>query len=265
MTEDGGRETEFPRHPSSVLRPKTMIRFLAALQFLTLSPPLVKRVFTDKELGQASGFYPLVGLLIGALLYAANYGLSLVAPDSVRAALLLALWVVITGALHMDGLLDAFDGILGGNTPEKRLEIMRDERVGAFGLCAGVILLLVKYASLSGFHPNAPTLILIPAMSRWAMALAVFAFPYARADGLGSAVKAHITWRQVAVASVTALVTAWFCATWIGLMAMLVTIIMVWGIAAFVIRRIPGLTGDIYGTINELVEMALLIIFAVTL
>jgi len=176
----------------------------------------------------------------------------------------LAIWVVISGALHLDGLLDAFDGILGGFTPEKRLEIMHDERVGAFGLSAGVILLLMKFSSLSAFPQFAPALILIPTLSRWGMALAVFAFPYARAEGLGSAVKAHITWKQVALSSVIALVTAWICATWLGLIAMGITFFMVWGIAAFVLRRIPGLTGDIYGAINEIAEMILLVMFATT-
>ena len=127
-----------------------MTPFFAALQFLTLSPPLVKRAFTKKELGQAAGFYPLVGVLIGGILFGTNYGLSLITTDLLRAALLIALWVLLTGALHFDGLLDAFDGVFGGWTSEKRMEIMQDERVGAFGLGAGVILLLVKFAALSG-------------------------------------------------------------------------------------------------------------------
>lgn len=242
-----------------------MIPFLAALQFLTLSPPLVKRLFTQKELGQAAGFYPLVGALIGSLLYAANYGLAMITSDALRAALLLALWVLLTGALHLDGLLDAFDGLLGGWTPEKRLEIMRDERVGAFGLSAGVILLLMKYAALSGFSQSAPALILTPAVSRWGMSLAVYAFPYARPEGLGSAVKTHITWKQIALATLTVLVTAWFCAGWMGMIALGGTLLLVWAISTFVLVRIPGLTGDIYGTINELVELVLVIIFAIIL
>jgi len=220
---------------------------------------MVKRPFTEKELGQAAGFYPLVGVLIGTMLYGANYGLAFIVPDALRAALLVSLWVLLCGALHLDGLLDAFDGILGGYTPEKRLEIMRDERVGAFGLSAGVILLLIKYASLNGFPQSAPALILIPTLGRWGMTLAVFAFPYARPEGLGSAVKTHITWKQVTLASVTAFVAAWFCVGWMGLIALGGTLLLVWGISTFVLRRIPGLTGDIYGAINELVEMVLLV------
>lgn len=248
--------------PRSVVHMNPMIAFLAALQFLTLSPPLVKRVFTEKELGQAAGFYPLIGVLIGALLYGANYGLAFIASDGLRAALVLALWVILTGALHLDGLLDACDGLLGGWTPEKRLEIMRDERVGAFGLSAGVILLLVKYAALGSLPQSAPVLILIPAASRWGMTLAVFAFPYARPQGLGSAVKAHTTFREVVIATLTVIIAAWFCAGWLGIIALGGTLLLLWAVSSFVLARIPGLTGDIYGTINELTELILVILFA---
>ena len=239
-----------------------MIPFLAALQFLTIAPPLVKRVFTEKELGQAAGFYPLVGAIIGGLLYAANYGLALIVPDSLRAALLLTLWVLFSGALHLDGLLDAFDGILGGFTPEKRLKIMQDERVGAFGLSAGVLLLLLKYSALNGLPQSAPALILVPTLSRWGMTIAIFAFPYARSQGLGSAVKTHINWKEITLATLTALVAAWLVAQWVGLAAMAIASIIAWGIAAFVQRRIPGLTGDIYGVIAELSELGLLLFLA---
>jgi len=239
-----------------------MIPFLAALQFLTISPTLIKRAFSEKELGQAAGYYPLVGALIGVLLYGANYGLALIVPDALRASLLVAWWIILSGALHMDGLLDAIDGILGGRTPEKRLEIMRDERVGAFGLSTGVILLLIKYSALSGFPQSAPMLILVPVLSRWGMTLAVFAYPYARPEGLGSAVKSHISWKQITIASLTALVSAWLCASWWGLLTLGITPLLVWGMASFVLRRIPGLTGDIYGAINELLEMILLLVLA---
>lgn len=241
-----------------------MIPFLAALQFLTLAPPLVKRVFTEKELAQASGFYPLVGTLLGGMLYGANYGLAFLVSDALRAALLLTLWVFFTGALHIDGLLDAFDGILGGFTPEKRLEIMRDERVGAFGFSAGALLLLMKYAALKGIPASYSALFLIPTLSRWSVTIAIFSFPYARPQGLGSAMKNHTTWKEMTLATLTALVMAWFSAQWVGLAVLLFTVFLLWSIAAFVLRRIPGLTGDIYGTIVELSELFLLLVFSMS-
>jgi len=237
--------------------------FFAALQFLTIAPPLVKREFTERELGQAAGFYPLVGALIGALLYAANYGLAQLFPDVLRAALLLTLWVLVTGALHLDGFLDACDGILGGLSPERRMEIMRDERVGAFGLAGGVLLLLMKFAALSTLPLPAPQLVLVPLFSRWGMTLAVFAFPYARPQGLGQIIKAHTTWQDFLLASLTAAAIAWLAAQWTGLAALLASALIVWSTARFTLRRIPGLTGDVYGAINELIEVVLLIALSI--
>jgi adenosylcobinamide-GDP ribazoletransferase len=238
-----------------------MIPFLAALQFLTLIPPIVKRPFTVKELGQAVGFYPLVGLIIGALLAGAHYGLSLIAPVSLTAALTLGLWVLATGALHLDGFLDSWDGIFGGFTPDKRLEIMRDERIGAFGLASGITLMLLKFSALHDLPYATAALILIPTLSRWGVALALFGFPYARAKGLGRDIKDNVTWQQMALASTIALITAWFTAQWLGLIALAFTALIVWAVSRFVLSRIPGLTGDIYGALNELVEMVLLLGF----
>jgi adenosylcobinamide-GDP ribazoletransferase len=235
------------------------IPFLAALQFLTLVPPLVQRPFTAGELGRAVGYYPLVGLLIGVILAAANYALGLFLPSQVRAALVLTLWVLLSGALHLDGLLDACDGILGGFTPDKRLEIMRDERVGAFGLAGGFLLLLLKFTTLGVLSNSAAALLLIPTLSRWGMSLALFCFPYAREKGLGRDIKDHTTWRQVLLASLITIAMAWFSTQWLGLLALLVAGLTTWAVAAFVLRRIPGLTGDIYGAINELIEVVLLV------
>ena len=136
--------------------PSPVTAFLTAVQFLLVSPAFIKRPFTAQELGAAVGFYPLVGLILGGVLLAADYGLSFFMPPLVRAALVLALWVILTGALHLDGFLDACDGLFGGYSPETRLEIMRDERVGAFALAGGALLLLLKFSTLSAIPPIAP-------------------------------------------------------------------------------------------------------------
>src|SRR5574341_624807 len=111
-----------------------MAAFIAAVQFLLVSPRFIRRPFTPQEMGQAAGFYPLVGLLLGAVLAAVDYLLSYLFPLQVRCALVLALWIALTGALHFDGFLDTADGLLGASMAERRMEIMRDERVGAYAL-----------------------------------------------------------------------------------------------------------------------------------
>ena len=253
-------------HPAPEKHPSPFIAFLTALQFLLVSPAFIKRPFTARELGAAVGFYPLVGLVLGGLLLAADYLLAHFMPPLVRLALILVLWVVLTGALHLDGFLDACDGLLGGYTPESRLEIMRDEHFGAFALAGGVLLLLVKFSSLSAITPLAPALLLAPVLGRWGMAVALVAFPYARPQGLGRAVKDNAGLRQAIIATLFALTislaVAWWWAEWRVLLALVSAALVVWAGARFTLRRIPGLTGDIYGALNEIIEVVVLLALA---
>jgi adenosylcobinamide-GDP ribazoletransferase len=241
----------------------SLVTFLAALQFLTIAPAFIRRVFTPQELGRAVGFYPMVGLILGAILAGSNNLLSLIFPTPVTAALLLTLWVLLTGVLHLDGFLDTCDGIFGGNTPEKRLEIMRDERVGAYGLAGGVLLIITKYTALSAQQDPTFALLLAPSLSRWGMTLAIVGFPYARSQGLGRDIKDQTSWRQVLLATIIALAVAWFTYQWIGLIALVSTGLVIWLGARFILQRLPGLTGDIYGAFNEIAELVILLLLLV--
>jgi len=238
-----------------------VIDFLAAVQFLTVAPPLVRRPFTLPELGRAVGWYAAVGVLLGAGLAAVNAAAGAVFPPGVSAALVLAAWAAATGALHLDGLLDSCDGLFGGRTPEARLRIMRDERAGAFAVVGGVLFLLVKYAGLAALPDRTAALVVAPALGRGAMALAVVAYPYARAEGLGRAVKDNAGWRQLALAGGTALVTAVVAGRGPGALAFALAVLVVAAGAAFVLRRLPGLTGDTYGALCELTEVVSLLAF----
>jgi adenosylcobinamide-GDP ribazoletransferase len=176
--------------------------------------------------------------------------------------LVLVLWVVLTRALHLDGLMDTADGLFGGWTPERRLEIMRDHQVGAFGAVAGALLLLVKFALLVAAKGNLMPLLLAPLIGRWALVLAVVAFPYARSQGKGKTIKDYSSWKHLLIASVLAGVIAWLVAEWLGLVIIGATLLFVLLAAWFVQRRIPGLTGDIYGALCELSEVLVLLLFS---
>ncbi|MDP2948873.1 MAG: adenosylcobinamide-GDP ribazoletransferase [Chloroflexota bacterium] len=234
-------------------------RFLAALQFLTVAPPLVRRPFTPEEMGGAVGYFALVGLLLGGLLAGLNWLLRMALPVSVASALVLAAWLALTGALHFDGFLDTCDALPNGRSPGERLRILRDVHVGSFAVAGGVLLLLVKYAALVNVPSQPIALVMAPALGRWAMALAVVAFPYGRPEGLGRAMKDHAGWREGLLATAFALAVAWPVARWAGLVAAAVALAVGWGVARFALARLPGLTGDIYGAICELVEAAVLI------
>jgi adenosylcobinamide-GDP ribazoletransferase len=243
-----------------------LVPLAAALQFLTVTPPLVRRPFTPAELGRSVGWFPLVGALLGATLAGLDWLLTWAFPPGVTAALVLAAWVLATGSLHLDGFLDSCDGLFGGHTPEARLRIMRDERAGAFAVIGGILLLLLKYAALSGNPDRLAALVLAPVVGRWGMALAVVAFPYGRAEGLGRAMKDNAGAAQLVLASAVAGaavgVFAWLLPGGLrAALALPLAGVMVWAGGRFVMRRLPGLTGDIYGALCVLVEVAVLLLF----
>ena len=103
---------------------------------------------------------------------------------------MLALWIVLTGALHFDGLLDTADGLLGGDTPERRMQIMRDERTGAYGVAAGGLILLTMFGALNAIPGDRwPALVTAPLLGRCGISLCIALLPYARKQGLGRDIK----------------------------------------------------------------------------
>ena len=237
-----------------------MTTLLTAFQFLTTFPAVIRRAFTAQELGRAVGYFPVVGLALGGVLYGLGSGLQLIFPVQVVAIFILAAWLLLTRALHFDGFLDTCDGLFGGFTPERRLEIMHDSRVGAFGVAGGGLLLLAKYAAIISL-PHLSGLLLAPVMGRWTTSFAIFAFPYAREKGMGRDMKDNVHWPQVILATLVSILAAWFFAGWSGLLAFALAGVVLWLGAGFILRRIPGLTGDSYGALCELVELTVILLF----
>jgi adenosylcobinamide-GDP ribazoletransferase len=243
-----------------------MKALLIALQLLTTIPVRVRGELTQDAAAGASAWFSLVGLMLGTVLAAADLGLRRILPAGASAALVVTLWIALTGAIHFDGFLDCCDALLGSHTPERRLEILRDSRVGAFAVAGGVCLLLVKYAALAEMQGvwRTPALFVLPALTRASMVYAMRAYPYARSGpGMGAWYRDGISWWQVVVAAAVATVAAVLVIGWLGLALMawvwLVTVIVAW----LVQRRIPGLTGDGYGAINEITEVAGLLLVLV--
>jgi len=247
-----------------------MTALVAAVQFLLLSPAFIRRPFTARELGRAVGFYPLVGLLLGAVLALVDLLLARILPVAVRSALILALWIVLTGALHFDGFVDSCDGLLGGATHDQRLAIMRDERAGAYGLAGGTLLLLILFSGLGAVQSlRWAVLLLAPVIGRWAMALSVVLFPYSRSAGLGRDIKDNAGLEEAALSTVIALLVvlplAWWLQSVVPLAALGLAAAIGWLASQFSISRIGGLTGDIYGAINMIAEASVVLAFAAAL
>lgn len=237
-----------------------MTSLLTAFQFLTIFPAVIRRMFTAQELGRAVGYFPVVGLALGGIFYGIASGLGMILPQPVTTIFILAAWLLLTRALHYDGFLDTCDGLFGGFTPERRLEIMRDSRVGAFGVAGGGLLLLAKYTTVLSL-PQLSGLLLAPILGRWVLSIAIFAYPYARDKGMGREMKDNVGWQQVILATAITTATAWLIAGMTGLLAIALAGFVLWLGAGFILRRIPGLTGDSYGTLCELVELSVLILF----
>jgi adenosylcobinamide-GDP ribazoletransferase len=226
--------------------------FLAALQFLTILP--IRRGFTNEQIGQATAYFPLVGLIIGLVLAGINFILSGLLPSTVVNIFLIVALAAFSGALHLDGLADTFDGMAGHRTAEERLKIMKDSRIGGFGAVGLALFLLIEFVVLNSIPANLRmfTIILAPTMSRWAMVNAIFVYPYARPSGLGTSFKDSVNWRQFLVATLITLIVAIVLFRVAGLAIIAFTWVVITLIALYLKRQLGGLTGDTYGAINEI-------------
>jgi len=235
------------------------VSFLAALGFLTVAP-VGKNALNDKLLTRAAAFFPLVGLTLGLILAGADYVLRLGLPDLLASAILVTLLILLTGALHFEGFVDTCDGLFGGHDPERRLEIMRDKNVGAYAVAGGILLLIIKVSAIVSITGSSHIwiLILFPTLSRWAMALALSIFPYARQQGLGTAFRGNRL-IGISVAGFISL-TAAVLLGWGGILLFASATALAILIGAGISKMIGGLTGDTYGAINEVVEASLLVV-----
>ena len=242
-----------------------MIPLIAAFQFLTIIPTLIKRPFTSQEMGRAVGWFPLVGLALGALLYAVNASAQKNFSVEIAAVLTISVWVFFTRAFHLDGLMDTCDGLFGGFTTERRLEIMKDSRMGAFGVAAGILILLLKYAALISVPARdlLPALVISTVLGRWTSPLVIVAFPYAREEGLGRAMKENVHFPQLILATIIAASTTGMLAEEKGLLLMGITAFVAVGLGFYFMRLLKGLTGDNYGTVTEITETLVLLAFAI--
>jgi len=238
--------------------------FLLAWQLLTAAPLPFNRPDSNRPAGYAAPYYPLVGFILGGLLALAGVAFYFLLPANLAAALVLAAWVGLTGMLHLDGFMDACDGLLPPRDRERRLEIMKDSRVGAFGVVGGVLLLLLKFNGLATLPPalRGPALLTIPMLARWAQTWAMWRYPLARPGGMGDFFRQGLTGPRVLVMSVGVLAVAGALLGWPGLVFAGVTWLLAALVARFAIARIGGFTGDVYGALAEITETVLLALAA---
>ncbi len=232
-----------------------------------MCPAFRRAAFTPQQISASRAWYPAAGLLLGLVLVVVQAGASLVFPPFLIAALLVAVLAVLTRGLHLDGFMDVCDSLFGGYTPERRLEIMRDSHVGSFAVAGGATLLLLKYGALLALltSPSSSPLwvwviLLFPMLSRWGMVVALGAFPYVRQEGLGSPFHQGRARWSTAFALVVAGVAAALLGGVGGLVVLVAVSVLAWCLGWAMSRMLGGLTGDTYGAINEVMEVAVLMV-----
>src|SRR3990170_7219965 len=168
--------------------------FIHAIQFLTIFTVSKKDKVTEGDLARSMAYFPLVGFLLGVILVYTDKAFSYALPHTIGNALLVLISILLTRALHIDGLADTLDGIMGGTDRESRLRIMKDSRLGTAGALGIFFLLLMKYLCLNNlFNDDKTELLLIaPMLSRWSQALMVFRANYVREQGMGQAFVGHL-------------------------------------------------------------------------
>jgi adenosylcobinamide-GDP ribazoletransferase len=158
--------------------------------------------------------------------------------------------------------MDSVDGLFGGRTPERRLEIMRDSRVGSFGALAGALALLLKFATLSALLPDARAGALVAALvaGRWTQVLAVWLFPAARPEGLGAAFKEGLRLPAIAVATILGALATLLALGPAGPLVLLLTVPVTLSLGRWMASTLGGgLSGDSYGALSEVAEVTVLL------
>lgn len=235
--------------------------FPLALTFLTVLPWRSLGQVGPQDLARSMFWFPWVGLILGLGFYAGQWVFQAFIPP-VAAALLLVLTVLATRGLHLDGLADTVDGLGGGRTPQERLAIMKDSRLGAFGALSLFLVLLLKFTLFMGCadKATAPVLICFPVLSRWGMVLLAYLSPYARPEGgLGQAMTTGVSRRVLLGATLSALVPAFLIFRAGGLLVMAAAAATVWLLSVYFRKKLGGVTGDVLGTANEVLEILAII------
>ena len=236
----------------------TMHRFFAAVQFLTIVPVPAGWGQNDTDLARSTPFFPLVGLLIGAVIAVLAIALGKLLPTWPASVLIVTALFAASGGLHMDGLADAADGLLSARPRGRMLEIMRDSRIGTMGATAVACILCLKMAVVGSLNPEMcwRAVLLMPVAGRCALVLGIGLLPYVRADGgLGELFYRGRAVRDSLWAVLILGLAGWLVAGVAGLAAAFASLLLVVVLAFYTYRKIGGATGDTLGASCEIVEI----------
>jgi adenosylcobinamide-GDP ribazoletransferase len=259
MTFPGSRDDWRPWVAERAGEIRTALAFATRVPFAGAAPG-------GEELGKALWALPLAGIavgIVGAVVYVVAHRIGL--PPWPAAALAIAATIAVTGALHEDGLADTMDGFGGGDTRERKLEIMRDSRIGTYGVCALALSILLRagaVASLAGSGLAAAALIAAACGARAALPALMTLVAPARADGLAHDAGQPPAMHAIAAAVIGFIVAALCLGPWRAIIAAVVLVIAVFLIAQLSRRQIGGQTGDVLGAAEQAGEIIVLLVAA---
>lgn len=239
-----------------------MYGFLAALQILTRLPAPLARSAGIQDVAGSIGWFPAVGAVLGLGLVALDALARMALERPVVDALLIAFLVVVTGAFHLDGLVDTVDGLAAGPDAERRLAAMRQAVAGTPGAVAACTILLADFAALEALPGDVRpfALFLAPLCGRTTILAAYRLYPYGRAEEtLSFRLKASATTTSTVIGCTFAATACFVAGGPAGIALLGLSLALMHGIATIALRRLPGLTGDVYGAICELSQLAVLL------
>lgn len=217
---------------------------------------------TAERLAGATRFFPVVGGIIGLATAGSSIVFNLVLPPLPAAALTLAAWIYVTGAMHLDGLMDSADGLLSHRGRERALEIMKDSGTGPMGVVAGISVLLVKVAAIAslGGAGAVAGLVVAPIVGRTSMVFCLALFPYARKDGMG-AFSSRLSGSAILAPAIFGMLLVVAAGGPAGAATLAITVAAACAASSGVSGFLGGLTGDVYGAICEISEAAALVLW----
>ena len=244
-------------------------QFIFALTFLTRIPVPFKIEYNKKLPGRSMAFYPLVGIIIGVIVVLFDRCSMFIFSLPVRNTIVLIGFICVSGGLHLDGFMDTVDGIFSGRKSSRIKDIMHDSQIGAFGVIALFLLLLLKFnllLELQGVN-RISVLIMMPALGRFMIILAAKYFPLSDSSKLGRDFIKGCDRIQVFISCIWILFLflclyyfySFSAIIFLIILSLCILISLIVGTA--VVSKIDGLTGDVYGAISEIAEVVVLISF----
>lgn len=249
-----------------------MKKLIYALRFMTIIPIPWKEGENMKQVARSISFFPIVGLIIGLSNWGVYYLSDKIFSPVFTSVAVVVWWIFVTGGLHLDGLGDTADGIWGGTSREKRLEIMKDSRSGIFGVLTLISFLLLKTAGLyelfSLHNKNIPFVIIsIPIIGRWVSVFSIYFFKTARSEGLGYFFKENIGLKELTLSLILTMGILYYFTGIAGLVSLIIVTFFSALASLFFKSKLGGLSGDIYGALcelSELLSLILLLIFTIS-